>query len=267
MGVLDEILVAKRAEVAQLAEPGRRAALERSLGLAPAPRGFAAALRRPDGRLAVIAEIKRRSPSKGVLAAGLDAASTAKRYEEGGAAALSVLTDERWFGGSLADLADARAATRLPVLRKDFVVDEVQIDEARAAGADAVLLIVAAIPDDGRLLALHAHARARGLDVLVEIHDDAELDRAVTAGARVVGVNSRNLQTFAEDLSVAERLAARLPDDVVRVGESAVRSPADASRLAAAGFDAVLVGEALVRSDDPETLVRAIGETRVQPRR
>lgn len=267
MGVLDEILVAKRAEAARLAEPERRGALERSLERAAPTRGFAASLRRPDGRLAVIAEIKRRSPSKGVLAADLEAAATAKSYEAGGAVALSVLTDERWFGGSLADLVDARSATRLPVLRKDFVVDELQIDEARAASADAVLLIAAAIPDDDRLTALHAHAAARGLDVLVEVHDEAELDRAIAVGARVVGVNSRNLQTFEEDLSVAERLAARLPDDVVRVGESAVRSPADASRLADAGFDAVLVGEALVRSDDPEALVRAIGEARVHSRR
>lgn len=265
MGVLDDILAGKREEIARLRTPAAASAIARALAAAPAPRDFAGALRRRDGHLAVVAEIKRRSPSKGDLAPGLDPVATAKAYEAGGAAALSVLTDSRWFGGSLDDLVAARAATELPVLRKDFTVDPVQVDEARAAGADAVLLIAAAL-DDAALAALHAHAVSRGLDVLVETHDEAEVDRALAAGARIVGVNSRNLQSFAEDLGTAEHLVRRIPADVIRVAESAVRTESDADRMAAAGFDAVLVGEALVRSVDPESLVRAMA-ARVPTRR
>jgi indole-3-glycerol phosphate synthase len=263
MGVLDEIIAGKRDEVAALAP--RRTALVDAAESAPPARGFAAALRRPDRRLAVIAEVKRRSPSKGDLAPDLDPAATARAYATGGAAALSVLTDERWFGGSLADLAAARAACPLPVLRKDFVIDELQLFEARAAGADAVLLIVAGLPDDGQLRALHDTAFDLGLDVLTEAHDGDEVERALTAGARVVGVNSRDLQTFGEDLSVAERAAKAMPDAVVRVAESAIRSAVDAQRMAAAGFDAVLVGEALVRAADPAALVGEMAAAEVTP--
>ena len=266
MGILDDILEAKRDEIARLREPARRVATERALAASSPVRGFASALRDPDGRLAVIAEIKRRSPSKGALAPDLDPVSIAKSYAAGGAAALSVLTDERWFGGSAADLAAAREATDLPVLRKDFIVDAAQVDETRALGADAVLLIAEALP--GALLAdLHARATDLGLAVLVEVRDGAEIERALDAGARIVGVNSRDLRTFAEDLSTAERLAACMPPDVSCVAESAVRSVSDAVRMARAGFDAVLVGEALVRSEDPESLVRALGAARVSPRR
>jgi indole-3-glycerol phosphate synthase len=263
MGVLDEILAGKRGEVAAL-HP-RRAELQSSAAAHDPTRGFAAALRRADGHLAVIAEIKRRSPSKGDLAPELDPAATAGAYARGGAAALSVLTDEHWFGGSLADLAASRGACALPILRKDFVIDDVQIHEARVAGADAVLLIVAGLPDDGQLRALHDAAFAVGLDVLTEVHDGAEAERAVSAGARVVGVNSRDLQTFGEDLSVGERVAKSLPAEVVRVAESAIRSVDDARRMADAGFDAVLVGEALVRSTDPSAMVRAMAELEVAP--
>jgi indole-3-glycerol phosphate synthase len=225
---------------------------------APPTRDFAAALRPDTGTVAVIAEIKRRSPSKGELAPDLAPASTARAYEVGGAACLSVLTDQVYFGGAVADLQAARASVGIPVLRKDFTIDEVQVFETRAIGADAILLIVAALPDDAHLADLHALAGELGLGVLVETHDDAELERALAAGARVVGVNARDLGSFAEDLGVGERLAARIPADVVAVAESAIRSPADAERMGAAGFEAVLVGEMLVRADDPEATVREL---------
>jgi indole-3-glycerol phosphate synthase len=221
----------------------------------PPTRGFRAALAAADG-LAVISEVKRRSPSKGDLAPDLDPATTAKAYEAGGAACLSVLTDQVYFGGAVADLHAARGAVGIPVLRKDFTIDEVQVFETRAIGADAILLIVAALPDDSHLADLHALAVELGLGVLVETHDDAEVERALGAGARVVGVNARNLSSFSEDLGVGERLAKLIPADVVAVAESAIRSPADAARMGTAGFEAVLVGEMLVRSDDPAGAVR-----------
>ena len=257
MGILDDILVTKRDEVTVLRRPETRDLLRRQALDAPPTRDFAGALRPGDGALAVIAEIKRRSPSKGDLAPGLDPAVLAARYAAGGAAALSVLTDRPYFGGGVADLQAARDACTVPVLRKDFVIDAIQIDESRAIGADAVLLIVAAL-DDERLHDLHAYASELGLGVLVEAHDADEVERALAAGARIVGVNSRSLQTFGEDLGIAERLRARIPPDVVAVAESAIRNPADATRMAAAGFDAVLVGEALVRAGDPAALVAAL---------
>lgn len=260
---LDEILAGKGDEVAGLAP--RRARLERDAAEAPPPRDFTGALRAGD-RMAVIAEIKRRSPSKGVLAPDLDPATTAKAYEAGGAAALSVLTDARWFDGSLDDLRAARGATDLPVLRKDFTIDAVQVVEARAAGADAVLLIVAAVPDDGLLRGLRETAEDLGMSALVEVDDEAGLERAVTSGARLVGITNRDLRTFAEDVSVAERLAARLPTDVVKVAESAIRGAHDARRMAEAGFHAVLVGEHLVRSADPRAAVHGLRVARVGER-
>jgi len=258
--MLDEILATKREEVTRLT--ARAAALEAAAAAAPPPRDFAGALRRPDATLAVIAEIKRRSPSKGVLAPGLDPAATAARYAAGGAAALSVLTDGPYFDGSLADLAAARAACPLPVLRKDFTLDPIQVYEARAARADAVLLIVAALPDDVVLADLVALAGELGLAALVEVDDEAGLERALGAGASVVGVTNRNLRTFAEDLATAERLAGLIPPAVLSVAESAIRSPADARRMADAGFSAVLVGEALVRAPDPEAAVRDLAAVR-----
>jgi indole-3-glycerol phosphate synthase len=266
VSVLDEILATKRDEVTVLRHPQTRDLLRRHALDAPPPRPFAAALRRVDGHLAVVAEIKRKSPSKGPLAPGLDAASVAKAYEHGGASALSVLTDAPYFAGSVADLQDARAATEIPALRKDFTIDEVQIYESRAIGADATLLIAAAMPDDAVLADLHALATELGLAALVEVHDAAEIERALTAGALIVGVNSRDLATFNEDLGVAEKLAGMLPPDVIAVAESAVRSPEDAARMAAAGFDAVLVGEALVRADEPSALVRELALPTVAPR-
>ena len=256
MTVLDEILATKIDEVTLLRQPQTRDLLrEHAIGASRA-RDFAGALRRGDGALAVIGELKRRSPSRGDLAPDLEPGETAKAYEAGGAAALSVLTDRPYFGGSVADMQAARDATGLPVLRKDFTIDEIQVYEARAIGADAVLLICAALPDDALLADLHALARELGMAALVETHDAAEIDRALSAAAEIVGVNSRDLATFSEDLDVAGALASRLPAGVIAVAESAIRSADDARRMADAGFDAVLVGEALVRADDPAALVR-----------
>ncbi len=224
----------------------------------PPVRGFATALRSAAG-LGVVAEVKRRSPSKGDLDAGLDPAVLARAYEEGGAACLSVLTDREFFGGSPDDLRDARRASALPVLRKDFTVAAADVCDARTMGADAVLLIVAAL-DDTELHDLHALVTELGLDALVEVHDEAELDRALAAGATLVGVNQRDLVTFEVDTTRAMRVGRALSDrgDVVRVAESGVRGPDDAAALAKAGFDAVLVGESLVTSGDPAGAVRAL---------
>jgi indole-3-glycerol phosphate synthase len=202
----------------------------------------------------------------GEPAPGRARGATARAYEAGGAAALSVLTDRPYFGGSVADMQAAREATGLPVLRKDFTIDEIQVYEARAIGADAVLLICAALPDDALLADLHALARELGMAALVETHDAAEIDRALGAAAGIVGVNSRDLATFSEDLDVAGALASRLPAGVIAVAESAIRSADDARRMADAGFDAVLVGEALVRADDPAALVRELSAVPVTRR-
>ena len=261
--MLHEILAAKRDEVTLLHQPATRNLLRRTaLDAAPA-RDFTRALRRDDRHVAVVAEIKRRSPSKGPLAPDLDPARTAKAYETGGAAAISVLTDAVFFDGSVDDLRAAREACGLPVLRKDFVIDEVQVFEARAIGADAVLLIAAALPDDRLLADLHTLASELGLAAIVEAHDAREIDRALSAGANVVGVNSRDLATFREDLDATGALAPRIPPEVVAVAESAVRTAADAERMAAAGYDAVLVGEALVRAAEPEVLLRAMAGAEV----
>jgi indole-3-glycerol phosphate synthase len=226
---------------------------------APPVRGFAAALRasRAAGSIAVIAEIKRRSPSKGPLAPDLDPAVLAKTYEAAGAACLSVLTDHDFFGGSSGDLRAARAATALPVLRKDFTVSPRDVCDARLMGADGVLLIVAAL-DDGELRDLHALARQLGLDALVEVHDEAELDRALAVDATLIGVNQRDLVTFEVDTARAVRVAAGIPPDAVKVAESGIRDRADTRALRAAGYDAVLVGETLVTADDPAATLVAL---------
>ncbi|MGH9231146.1 MAG: indole-3-glycerol phosphate synthase TrpC [Acidimicrobiales bacterium] len=236
--------------------------LDRLIGEAtaqPPVRGFAAALRSAAG-LGVVAEVKRRSPAKGDLDAGLDPAELARSYERGGAACLSVLTDREFFGGSPDDLRDARRAAAVPVLRKDFTVAAADVCDARIMGADAVLLIVAAL-DDTELRDFHALAGELGLDALVEVHDEAELDRALAVGAMLVGVNQRDLVTFEVDPARAVRVARALSErgaDVVRVAESGIRGPGDAAVLARAGFDAVLVGESLVTSGDPAGAVRAL---------
>ena len=224
----------------------------------PPTRGFAASLR-AESTLAVIAEIKRRSPSKGDLFADLDPAVVAHEYESGGASCLSVLTDAPDFGGSPADLQAARGACALPVLRKDFTVSERDVLDARIMGADCLLLIAAAL-DKSELLTFHELAVSLGLDVLIEIHDEGELDIALRAEASIIGVNQRDLITFHVDHDRAERMAALIPPGVVRVAESGVRDRADALRLRAAGYDAVLVGESVVTSTDPAA---AIAELRV----
>jgi indole-3-glycerol phosphate synthase len=256
---LDRILAAHR----QAAAADRRdldEMMARASALPPA-RDFAGALASGD-RMAVISEVKRRSPSKGDLAPDLDPALLASSYESGGAAALSVLTDREFFGGSPEDLAAARAAVGLPVLRKDFTVSAADVLDARLMGADAVLLIVAAL-DEQELASLLALAASVGLAALVEVHDEAEAARAAGCGATVIGVNQRDLVTFEVDTRRAVRVAGVLPDGVVRVAESGIRDEADAATLADAGFHALLVGETLVRSDDPAA---AVGSLRV-PRR
>jgi indole-3-glycerol phosphate synthase len=232
------------------------AALLAQAAAAPPARGFASALRRADG-LAVIAEVKRRSPSKGDLQPDLDPVELAKRYEEGGASCLSVLTDLEFFGGSAADLQAARAAVSLPVLRKDFTVSVNDVLDARIMGADCVLLIAAAL-NDAELGGYASIAREVGIDALFEIHDEAELDRVLACGALLVGVNQRDLVTFEVDHARAERLAGRIPGTCIKVAESGVRDAADAQRLRDAGYDAVLVGETLVRAADPALIVRQL---------
>jgi indole-3-glycerol phosphate synthase len=231
------------------------AALVAEAASMPAPRGFRGALAGADG-LAVIGEIKRRSPSKGDLNASLDPADLARTYERGGASCLSVLTDSEFFGGSPGDLQTARDACSLPVLRKDFTVSVLDVADARLMGADCLLLIVAAL-EPTELAELHGVATETGLDVLVEIHDEAELDLALAAGATLIGVNQRDLATFEVDHQRALRMAGVIPDDIVKVAESGVRDGDDARALHDAGYDAILVGETLVTSGDP---ARAIGE-------
>ena len=227
--------------------------IRRSEGL-PAARGFAGRIRSEE-HLSVIAEIKRRSPSKGDLHPGLDPRALATSYAAGGATCLSVLTDAEFFGGSTDDLAAARGAVPLPVLRKDFTVSALDVLDARLMGADCVLLI-AAVLDDEELRSFHALATDIGLDALVEVHDERELDRALAVGAELVGVNQRDLRTFQVDQERAARLAGFIPSSAVRVAESGVRNRADALALRAAGYDAVLVGESIVTSGSPESAVR-----------
>jgi len=261
---LSEIVAAHRAAAAADARPIE--SLRRAAARADAPRGFAAAISRQAERgLGVIAEVKRRSPSRGDIDSSLDPEALARDYARGGATCLSVLTDREYFSGSPEDLTAARAATALPVLRKDFTVAAADLYDARAMGADAVLLIVAALSND-ELARFSDIAGELGLDALVEVHDEAELERALAANARLVGVNQCDLQTFEVDGNRAEVLAARIPPGVVAVAESGVRDGDDAARLAAAGFAAVLVGESLVRSGDRAAAVAAMRGHRVAAR-
>lgn len=253
--MLDKILagVRRRLPFTQALEGELRvAALNR-----PPARDFAAALSAPG--LSVIAEFKRASPSRGTLNAEMDPAERARQYAAGGAAALSVLTEPGFFLGSGDDLEAAREAADLPALRKDFLLDRAQLWETRAMGADAALLI-AALLDDDRLRLLLRTARAAGLAALVEVHDRNEAERALRAGAEIIGVNNRDLETFEVDLAVSEKLAPLLADVPVKVAESGVRGPGAAARLAAAGYDALLVGEYLSRAPDPAAALRGLRE-------
>jgi indole-3-glycerol phosphate synthase len=226
--------------------------IERILAQAPTPgarRPFAQALAEP-GRINVIGEFKRRSPSRGAIREDLHPVSVAQAYEVAGAKALSVLTDEPFFGGRLQDLQEARAATLLPTLRKDFIVDAYQVREAWIAGADAVLLI-AAVLDDAELRGLQKAAAEHGLDALVEVHDAAELERALLSGATLIGVNNRDLRTMEVRLETSLELSSRIPEHVVAVAESGIQGGADVRRLRDAGYDGFLVGEHLMRAQEP----------------
>lgn len=245
---LAEIITTKRQEVDALmsrADLLRAAALQRNdFG------GFRSALNRGPNRLGMIAEVKKASPSAGVIDPDFDPVRQAKRYMEGGASCLSILTDETYFQGSLSDLTQISKFSDVPLLRKDFMIHEVQIHEASVAGADAILLIVAALNDE-LLKRLYEEAKGIMLDVLVEVHNLEEMDRALELGADLIGVNNRNLKTFEVDLETTAELADEVPDDVLLVSESGIKSPEDAMRVLEAGANAVLIGETLMRADDP----------------
>lgn len=260
--ILDRIVEGKRGEVAELR--ARLPELRSRAADASAPRDFAGALADPQG-ISLIAEVKRRSPGAGAIDEGLEPVALARRYQAGGARALSVLTDGHHFGGSLDDLREVREAVSIPCLRKDFTLEEVQVYEARAAGADAILLIVR-ILEDGELRGLRELAEELGMAALVEAHDGAEVDRALASGATVVGINNRDLATFRTDLSVTLGVAHRVPPGVTLVSESGIRSGEDAELLAHRGVDAILVGEAMVRSRDPEALAGALSRPVPTPR-
>ena len=257
--VLTEILARKVTEVAHRRRVRSLADLETEAKTREPPRGFARALRRTvaDGRTALIAEVKRASPSKGLIRADWRPVEHARAYAAGGATCLSVLTDETYFLGSDATLVEARAAVTLPVLRKDFTIDPWQVWEAAALGADAVLLIVAAL-DDARLTDCLDAADAARLDVLVEVHDAAEMARAARLSPELIGINNRDLRSFATDLAVSETLAPLAPADTLLVGESGIGTPADLARLRRAGVRAALVGESLMREDDVAAATRTL---------
>lgn len=257
--VLTRICDDKRAHVAACKAARPVSVVEEAARAASAPRGFKAALKRAvaEGRYGLIAEIKKASPSKGLIRADFDPPTLARAYAAGGASCLSVLTDEPYFQGRDAYLVAARAAVDLPCLRKDFMVDTYQVAEARALGADCILIIMAAL-EDGQAADLLAAARQWGMDVLVEVHDRAETERALLLDAELLGVNNRNLKTLAVDIATTEELAALVPANKMLVSESGLYTPADLSRMAAAGASCFLVGESLMRQDDVTAATRAL---------
>lgn len=246
MSRLEEILSVKREEIERLRT--RRAELERHAKGRSDFRDFRPALQPGDQKLAVIAEVKKASPSAGVIAHSFNPIGIAERYELDGANAISVLTDTKFFQGDLENLTDVRSAVSLPLLRKDFILDEIQIAESVANGADAILLIVAAL-EQPQLVDLLTAAAEYKIDALVEVHTEEELRCALKAGAKIVGINNRNLATFEVDLGVTEKVCREVPDEVVLVSESGIKTPSDVARLRACGVDAILVGEALMRGD------------------
>jgi indole-3-glycerol phosphate synthase len=258
--ILQKIVEVKRAELEALAARESFDSLRARMADAPAPRGFLAALLRRTERVALIAEVKKASPSKGVIRADFDPVWIAQRYAAGGADCLSVLTDEQFFQGSLDYLRAVRAAVELPILRKDFTIDSLQLYEARAAGADAILLIAACL-DPHHLVDLHSEAQSIGLDVLVEIHDREEWDALLAAGARfpLVGVNNRNLHTFDVTLDTTKHLALPVLESAeLLVAESGIFTPQDVAELRAVGAGAILVGESLMRQPDPGLAARSL---------
>lgn len=257
--ILRRIMARKAESVAERQRQVSATALEARLGEAPPVRGFRAALeaRIGAGHAGVIAEVKKASPSKGVLREAFDPAAIARSYEHGGAACLSVLTESAFFQGADAHLEQARAACRCPVIRKDFLFDDYQVLEARVLGADCILLIVAAL-DDARLRGLHDQARALSMDVLVEVHDAAELDRALALDTDLIGINNRDLRTFETTLETTARLAPAVPDSVRLVTESGIHHRDDVSAMRARGIDAFLVGEAFMRADSPGDQLAAL---------
>jgi indole-3-glycerol phosphate synthase len=256
--ILDDILAVKREEVAAARAARPLSEVAAAAAQAGPVRSLRAALARPPGApVRVLAEIKRASPSAGPIRPGADPAAIAAEYAAAGAAALSVLTDRRFFDGDLAFLARCRAAVSLPLLRKDFIIDPYQVAESRAAGADAILLIVAALAP-AQLAELAAAAAAHGMDALVEVHAEEELAPALAAGATLVGINHRDLKTMRMDMSLTPAIAARLPAGTVVVAESGIRTAADVARLGAAGAHAVLVGEHLMRAPSPGLALRAL---------
>jgi len=257
--ILQRILATKATEVAAAKQAIPQARMTELAAAAPAVRDFTGALRAKiaAGSTAVIAEIKKASPSRGVLRPIFDPPAIARRYEAGGAACLSVLTDEFYFQGAPEHLRAARAACRLPVLRKDFIVDYYQVTEARAMGADCILLIVAAL-DDARLASLEAAARELGMAVLLEVHDAAELDRALKLGSSLVGINNRNLRTFDVSLATTLDLLPRVPDDKLVITESGILTNADVRHMRTHGVKAFLVGEAFMRAADPGAALAAL---------
>ena len=246
MNRLEEILRVKRAEVEQLRP--RACQLARQAQARNDFRNFRAALQQADEGLAVIAEIKKASPSAGVIAQSFNPVEIARDYERNGANAISVLTDRKFFQGKLEDLVNVRRSVSLPLLRKDFILDEIQIAESVANDADAILLIVAAL-EQTRLVDLLKAAANQRVDALVEVHTEEELHRALDAGAKIIGINNRNLATFEVDLGTTENLCREVPDEVVLVSESGIKTPQDAAGLKACGVDAILVGEALMRGE------------------
>lgn len=246
MNRLEEILRAKRTEIKRLRPRAKE--LDREARARTDFRDFRSVLHQVDEKLAVIAEIKRASPSAGVIAEKFDPVKIAKNYERSGAHAISILTDAQFFQGKLRDLADVRDAVSIPLLRKDFILDEVQIAESAASGADAILLIVAALEQKQLVDFLRATA-AYHLEALVEVHTRDELNRALDADAQIVGINNRNLATFDVDLTVTEKLCRDVPDEIVLISESGIKTPQDVARVTACGVDAILVGEALMRDE------------------